>query len=160
MSSWAMPRPVTPPQGRTVDNGLLLVDTPTDSRGVYTPMTRGRLANHAYVATDENRTAVDVLTQAIGRDWIDQPATIRRIELETRHQDPPMWPSLQTDQHRGPNASSQPGLGREPVHADGAGDDRSAEGEYIERLVEQQLRAIEQRSIDRNLDRSDLGIGR
>ena len=54
-------------QGRTVDTGLLLVDTPTDSRGVYTPMTRGRNTNHAYVVTDENRTAVDVLTQAIGR---------------------------------------------------------------------------------------------
>jgi hypothetical protein len=65
-------------QGRTVDTALLLVDTPTENRGVYTPMTRGRLANRAYVATDENHTAVDVLTQAIGRDWIDQPATARR----------------------------------------------------------------------------------
>ncbi|MFV2074315.1 MAG: MobF family relaxase, partial [Thermoanaerobaculales bacterium] len=37
-------------QGRTVDVALLLVDTPTDSRGIYTPMTRGRDANHAYVA--------------------------------------------------------------------------------------------------------------
>jgi hypothetical protein len=147
-------------QGRTVDTGLLLVDTPTDSRGVYTPMTRGRLGNHAYVVVQENQTAVDVLTQAIGRDWIDRPATTRRIELETRQQDPPMWPSLQTHQHRGLDASSEPGLGREPVHADGAGDDRSAEGEYIERLVEQQLRAIEQRRIDRNLNRGDLGIGR
>jgi exodeoxyribonuclease V alpha subunit len=26
-------------QGRTVDTALLLIDTPTDSRGVYTPMT-------------------------------------------------------------------------------------------------------------------------
>jgi len=34
-------------QGRTVDTALLLVDTPTDSHGVYTPMTRGRDANHA-----------------------------------------------------------------------------------------------------------------
>ncbi|MGA7272306.1 MAG: MobF family relaxase, partial [Acidimicrobiia bacterium] len=31
-------------QGRTVDIALLLVDSPTDSRGVYTPMTRGRQA--------------------------------------------------------------------------------------------------------------------
>jgi hypothetical protein len=148
-------------QGRTVDTGLLLVDTPTDSRGVYTPMTRGRLGNHAYVVTDENRTAVDVLTQAIGRDWIDQPAITRRIELETRQQDPPMWPSLQTHQHSGPDATPAPGPGREPVHADGPGDNPSAEDQHIERLVEQQLRAIEQRrSIDRNLDRSELGIGR
>ena len=36
--------------------GLLLVDGPTDSRGVYTPMTRGRDANHAFVVTgtDDN----------------------------------------------------------------------------------------------------------
>ena len=70
-------------QGRTVDTGLLLVDAPTDSRGVYTPMTRGRNANHAYVVTDENCTAIDVLAQAVTRDWIDQPATTRRIELAT-----------------------------------------------------------------------------
>ncbi len=31
-------------QGRTVDVALLLVDAPTDSRGIYTPMTRGREA--------------------------------------------------------------------------------------------------------------------
>jgi hypothetical protein len=144
-------------QGRTVDTALLLVDAPTDSRGVYTPMTRGRLGNHAYVVTDANRTAVDVLTEAIGRDWIDQPATTRRTELETRHQEPPRWPSLQTDQHRGPDATPEPGPGREPVHADGAGDNSSAENQHIERLVEQQLRAIQQR---RSIDRGDLGIGR
>jgi hypothetical protein len=50
-------------QGRTVDTSLLLIDTPTDTRGVYTPMTRGREANHAYVVTEENHTARDVLTQ-------------------------------------------------------------------------------------------------
>ena len=72
-------------QGRTVDTALLLMDTPTDSRGVYTPMTRGREGNHAYVVTDDNRTAVDVLTQAIGRDWIDQPAVARRTELDPHH---------------------------------------------------------------------------
>jgi hypothetical protein len=147
-------------QGRTVDTALLLVDTPTDSRGIYTPMTRGRIGNHAYVAVDENRTAVDVLTQAMSRDWIDQPAITRRT-LEIRHQEPPRWPSLQTHQHGGPDATPAPGPGREPVHADGAGDNRSAEDEYIDRLVEQQLRAIRQRrSIDRNLNRDDLGIGR
>ena len=69
-------------QGRTVDVALLLVDTPTDSRGIYTPMTRGRDGNHAYVAVENNQTALDVLTQAIGRDWIDQPAVVRRAELD------------------------------------------------------------------------------
>jgi ATP-dependent exoDNAse (exonuclease V) alpha subunit len=69
-------------QGRTVDTALLLVDTPTDSRGVYTPMTRGRDSNHAYVVVEDNQTALDVLSQAITRDWIDQPAVARREELD------------------------------------------------------------------------------
>ncbi|MCL1693291.1 MAG: relaxase domain-containing protein [Actinomycetia bacterium] len=69
-------------QGRTVDVALLLVDTPTDSRGIYTPMTRGRDANHAYVAVEDNETALDVLAQAVGRDWIDQPAVARRAQLD------------------------------------------------------------------------------
>lgn len=69
-------------QGRTVDTALLLVDTPTDSRGVYTPMTRGRDSNHAYVVVEDNQTALDVLSQAITRDWIDQPAVTRREQLD------------------------------------------------------------------------------
>ncbi len=76
-------------QGRTVETALLLVDTPTDSRGIYTPMTRGRDDNHAYVVTEENHTAVDLLAQSITREWIDQPAIARRNELETGRQDPP-----------------------------------------------------------------------
>ncbi len=68
-------------QGRTVDVGLLLVDGPVDSRGVYTPLTRGRQANHAYVVTSGNETAADILTQSIVRDWIDQPAITRRTRL-------------------------------------------------------------------------------
>ena len=71
-------------QGRTVDTALLLLDAPTDSRGVYTPMTRGRNSNHAYVAVEDNQTALDVLTQAVARDWIDQPAVARRDQLD-RH---------------------------------------------------------------------------
>jgi ATP-dependent exoDNAse (exonuclease V) alpha subunit len=69
-------------QGRTVDTALLLIDTPTDSRGVYTPMTRGRDSNHAYVVVTENQTAVDVLAQAVTRDWIDQPAVARQAQLD------------------------------------------------------------------------------
>jgi conjugative relaxase-like TrwC/TraI family protein len=61
-------------QGRTVDTALLLVDTPTDSRGIYTPMTRGRHANHAYVITEINETALTTLTTGLARDWTDQPA--------------------------------------------------------------------------------------
>ncbi|MBT8215657.1 MAG: relaxase domain-containing protein [Acidimicrobiia bacterium] len=68
-------------QGRTVDVGLLLVDGPIDGRGIYTSLTRGRNANHAYVVTAEGDTAADVLTQAIVRDWVDQPAITRRTKL-------------------------------------------------------------------------------
>ncbi len=69
-------------QGRTVDTALLLVDTLIDSRGLYTPMTRGRDSNHAFVVVDDNQTAVDVLTQTVTRDWIDQPAVTRRAQLD------------------------------------------------------------------------------
>ena len=71
-------------QGRTVDTALLLIDTPTDSRGVYTPMTRGRDSNHAYIVVEDNETALDVLTRAVTRDWIDQPAIVRRSQLGYR----------------------------------------------------------------------------
>ena len=71
-------------QGRTVDTALLLIDGPTDTHGVYTPLTRGRHTNHAYIATQDNQTARDVLTRAIARDWIDQPALTRRDNLEPR----------------------------------------------------------------------------
>ena len=71
-------------QGRTVDMALLLLDNPTDSRGVYTPMTRGRHANHAFVVTEGNQTALDVLSLSVGRDWIDLPAVERKYEVEER----------------------------------------------------------------------------
>ena len=44
-------------------------------------MTRGRDSNHAYVVTEDNQTAIDVLTHAVTRDWIDLPAAIRRDQL-------------------------------------------------------------------------------
>jgi hypothetical protein len=69
-------------QGRTVDTALLLIDSHTDSRGIYTPMTRGREANHAYVVVEENQNALDVLTQAVSRDWIDQPAVARQAQFD------------------------------------------------------------------------------
>ena len=69
-------------QGRTVGTALVLVDTPADSRGVHTPMTRGRQASHAYVVTEDNQTAIDVLTEAVARDWIDGPAVDRREQLD------------------------------------------------------------------------------
>jgi conjugative relaxase-like TrwC/TraI family protein len=96
-------------QGRTVDTALLLLDTPTDSRGIYTPMTRGREANHAYVVVEDNQTALDVLSQAITRDWIDQPAVARKAQLDpdrSRQLDPAVigeedeFDKLETHVHR------------------------------------------------------------
>lgn len=77
-----MPRPATPPKGRTVDTSLILVDGPTDSRGIYTAMTRGREANHAYVVTEDNETGLDLLGLAVTRDWVDHPAIARRDQLD------------------------------------------------------------------------------
>lgn len=45
-------------------------------------MTRGRDSNHAYVVVEDNQTALDVATQAVTRDWIDQPAVARRDQLD------------------------------------------------------------------------------
>ncbi|MGE3357607.1 MAG: MobF family relaxase, partial [Acidimicrobiia bacterium] len=78
-------------QGRTVDHALLVVDGAIDNRGVYVPLTRGRHANHAYVALepDDPRTARDVLAEAVNRDWADVPAIVHgerlgRAEMPTR----------------------------------------------------------------------------
>jgi conjugative relaxase-like TrwC/TraI family protein len=88
-------------QGRTVDVGFLLVDSPIDSHGVYTPMTRGREANHAYVVTVDNQTSLDVLAQAVTRDWVDQPAIARRDQLDPQHATQPGGGDLdEEDEHQ------------------------------------------------------------
>jgi len=69
-------------QGRTVDTAHLLIDSPIDGRGVSTPLTRGRDTNHAYITVDNHQTAVDVLAQALTRDWVDQHAIARRAQLD------------------------------------------------------------------------------
>ena len=74
-------------QGRTVDRSLLFLDGPTDTRGVYVPMTRGRQSNEVFVALQGEQTAVDVVGQALVRDWIDEPAVARRAELQRREPD-------------------------------------------------------------------------
>lgn len=73
-------------QGRTVDAALLLVDTPTDSRNIYTALTRGRHSNHAYITLTDNQTPRDILTQAIISDWADQPAHARKNQLQPQEQ--------------------------------------------------------------------------
>ncbi len=71
-------------QGRTVDRSFLLLDGPADSRGVYVPMTRGRLSNEAFVVLHGEENARDVLGQALTCDWVDEPAVARRAELARR----------------------------------------------------------------------------
>lgn len=74
-------------QGRTVDRSIVVLDGPTDVRGLYVPMTRGRHANDAYIATTGDDSAVEVFAASITRSWIDQPALARQGELagQNRH---------------------------------------------------------------------------
>lgn len=134
-------------QGRTVGGALLLVDTPTDGRGVYTPMTRGREANHAYVVVGDNQSAFDVLTQAVGRDWIDRPAIARRTQLEIRKPSPPRWPPPHTnrDTAAAPRRGAEPG--EKPTHGHNTGDDEpeAEERRRIRWLIEGHLAAIQER---------------
>ncbi len=82
-------------QGRTVDRSFLLLDKPTDTRGVYVPMTRGRLSNEAFVVLDGEQSATDVVSEALSRDWIDQPAVSRRAELQRSASQPAGANSMQ-----------------------------------------------------------------
>lgn len=68
-------------QGRTVDRSILLLDGPTDSRGIYVPMTRGRHHNDAYIVTNGEETAVEIFANSIANNWIDRPAEARKAEL-------------------------------------------------------------------------------
>jgi RecA/RadA recombinase len=68
-------------QGRTVDRSILLLDGPTDSRGIYVPMTRGRHHNDAYIVTNGEDTAIGIFANSIANNWIDRPAVAREAEL-------------------------------------------------------------------------------
>lgn len=89
-------------QGRTVDRSFLLLDSATDSRGVYVPMTRGRLTNEVFVATDEHTSGIDVLRQSVDRSWIDRPAH----EVLEENRPPSPHPKIKTAR---PQASSPGG---------------------------------------------------
>jgi ATP-dependent exoDNAse (exonuclease V) alpha subunit len=148
-------------QGRTVDTALLLVDAPTDTRGVYTPMTRGRLANHAYVVTDDTQTARDVLAQALSRDWIDHPALARRQQLVADQSAVPVWSSLQTarpdcTQQLLPRGARQEAGPAEP----GPGEQSEHEQRVWRRLAQIQHRAAQQRSAERTVGRDTPGLER
>jgi conjugative relaxase-like TrwC/TraI family protein len=70
-------------QGRTVDHSFLYLDGPTDTPGIYVPLTRGRDSNEAFVVlTDDRYTPADLVADAVARTWIDQPAIAQRLDLE------------------------------------------------------------------------------
>lgn len=68
-------------QARTVDQSILYLDTPTNSRGIYTPMTRGRQHSTAYIVTDGQQAAAEIFADNITRTTIDRPAHARHAEL-------------------------------------------------------------------------------
>jgi hypothetical protein len=67
-------------QGRTVDRSFLYLDGPTGTSGIYVPLTRGRSTNEAFVVLHDERTAADVVAEAVARTWVDQPATAVRLD--------------------------------------------------------------------------------
>jgi conjugative relaxase-like TrwC/TraI family protein len=68
-------------QGRTVTNAITFIDSTTDVRNLYVPMTRGTQTNEAFITTTGEQAAVDVFAQCLTMDWIDQPAHTRQTEL-------------------------------------------------------------------------------
>ncbi len=84
-------------QGRTVDHALLVLDTPTNSPGVYVALTRGRHTNTAYITAPDHPTALDTIRTAITNQWIDQPARVRQHELATGPRLPGQLPQAETD---------------------------------------------------------------
>jgi conjugative relaxase-like TrwC/TraI family protein len=71
-------------QGRTVDRSFLFLDGPTGTSGIYVPLTRGRTSNEAFVVLNDERTAAEVVAEAVARTWIDQPATGLRLDRPAR----------------------------------------------------------------------------
>jgi len=75
---------------------MLLIDRPTDVRGLYVGMSRGTTTNEAYIAVDGEDTAVDVFERCLASDWIDHPAITRRAELSNDEDVPPLSVSTAT----------------------------------------------------------------
>ena len=84
-------------QGRTVDHALLVLDTPTNSPGIYVALTRGRHSNTAYVTASDHPTALDTIKTAVTNQWIDQPARVRQHDLATRQRLPGQLPADEID---------------------------------------------------------------
>lgn len=79
-------------QGRTVDHALLVLDTPTNSPGIYVALTRGRSSNTAYITAPDHPTALDTIKTAVTNQWIDQPARVRQLELANGPRHPGQLP--------------------------------------------------------------------
>lgn len=84
-------------QGRTVDHALLVLDSPTNSPGIYVALTRGRHTNTAYVTAPDHPTALDTMKTAVTNQWIDQPARVRQTELATGPRLPGQIPHAEVD---------------------------------------------------------------
>lgn len=84
-------------QGRTVDHALLVLDTPTNSPGIYVALTRGRHTNTAYITAPDHPTALDTIKAAVTNQWIDQPARVRQQELSLGPRLPGQLPQAETD---------------------------------------------------------------
>jgi hypothetical protein len=72
-----------------------VLDGPTDVRGVYVPMTRGRLSHDAYIATHGDTTAAEVFAESLARSWIDRPALARQAELAGPQRRPGTLPAAE-----------------------------------------------------------------
>lgn len=95
-------------QGRTVDRSFLYLDGPTGTSGIYVPLTRGRTTNEAFVVLHDERTAADVVAEAVVRTWVDQPATAVRLDRPT-----PIGEGAPTGQAGRPDPKTRPR--REPI---------------------------------------------
>ena len=84
-------------QGRTVDHAITYLDTPTDIRNLYVPMTRGRHSNQAYVVVEGDDSPADTFARNITNDWIDQPAHQRRAGLSGPKRPVPDRPGLEIE---------------------------------------------------------------
>ncbi len=84
-------------QGRTVEHALLILDTPTNSPGIYVALTRGRHSNTAYITAPDHTTALDTIRTAVTNQWIDQPARVRQHQLATEQRLPGQLPTDEID---------------------------------------------------------------
>lgn len=84
-------------QGRTVDRSFLYLDGPTDARGIYVALTRGRATNEAFVVLRGEETPADVIAEALTRSWADEPAIVHLAASRQESDGAERWNSLMLD---------------------------------------------------------------